>query len=487
MRFNGKTFLKVFILGIFTFFMVSCTMANGSGSSVQFRLPKVDSENYNTNSRFYTSNQTKFKVSLVTDRGRTYYSEIHDDGTFVMIPNVPVGHYELTILGGNKKVVYEGKENVAVRAGKGTVVNVNLKQWDIPEKVPGGDSSSSPDPEVKPQPEPEPDQPLPAPEIYRTVNISFENGADPAENIKFILSGHIEADANTNKAFSLTRVKDGEYSVSIKSDFYEVVTPKKINVNGADLDIKVQLKKKVSDITPDPAPETPNLPEPDVSNKIYCVDGDNGKDEGNQGDKVFKTITAALGKAMNGGGVPTIYVAGNVVDNGSYNVQGPCIITGVGNSPVKVTVNNGSDNWLFLNANGITLNNLDISYESTGFGIKIGSGKVIFGKGMKVTSKGSNKDAISLGSDTTISLSSPENVGHGNYIKVLNGGKIEVTEGFAEASGIITLNFDGNSDRNRDFISSGYYKELTNVVNKFKIINKNYTIDNTGKLVVSGS
>lgn len=554
MGFNGKAFFKTIVLSFLTLILLSCSMINSSTGDIHVNLPRLNSNSQTvTYSRAaapveHQDNQIKFKVSLQSENGNVFYNKIHNEGDVVFIAEIPVGKYEITIIGGNSSIIYEGNKSFYVEAGKENSVDIDLN--------------------VK---EPDVQTPDPTPSNLRTVSGSFTGGTDPVEEITLKLisdNKNYSTKANSNGSYSFTEVEDGEYNFEIESTnyilsteyFYDVVVngnnetvditlekkipkgsfeinfsngnglpklllrlfknsdlvmtiemdPSKnnifedicigtgyhIEVSGSDVNKKYSFvsetfeisENNTTQITGEISTINKDIVTPNIENGIYCVEGDTGDDsDTNNGSKPFKTISRAL-KAS---GVKTIYVSGTVTETGTETIKLPNDIEIVAQNNSTAIVESDAAICFTMDTNSVaTINGLTIIRKSTatdGFGIKIGdSGKLTLGKTTVVSTNGTDKNAISLGSQGTITLSSPTNIPNNNYLEVLNGGKIIVDAGFSEVSENITLNMEKTGGEwTRQIITAAKANELAASCEKIKILNNSYSINSAGVLIVN--
>lgn len=126
MRFNFNSFSKFLILNILCISSISCSlMLNGTGN-VQFKLPVIQDNNNEGLTRISENNYVDFDIVLKTSNGKIAYNESHGAGEVVVIDNLPLGKYELTLEAVTHSSIVKGRENVYVKSGNGSNVTVNL-------------------------------------------------------------------------------------------------------------------------------------------------------------------------------------------------------------------------------------------------------------------------------------------------------------------------------------------------------------------------
>ena len=500
-----RTFFRSCFIIFLCLLTLSCSFAVKTTGDIEFALP-----NLGLSRAVYSTEKPKFKVSLVTPNDRYLYNEEHEAGSIVYIPRVPYGDYTLSLKCNVRNDVIEGSENVSVRTGKNTVVNIQLKRRqasdelekpDVPAEG-NGDNSENQEPENPEGPilpengesdkpsEPElPNKPDLEPENQikdkGTINLFFMQGPSPAIDVtvKLYKAGNLintYSGIPSNGNYDITDIDAGnDYKIVINGinsthnyDFtQENITVEKNKVNRVDV--------KLVGVP---------FAQPDPRNGIYCVNGLNGVDEGNDGRNAFKTITGAIKSVQYKGGAFTLLVSGTIEETSGVSVQSKCTIKSAGSVPAKVNVNIKDATWITLGAE-TTLDGLDIVMSSSstekGFAIKVGdSVKVTLGENMKIRNVGDKKDAVSVGSGASITLSSPSIIDSSNYVQLLNGGKIYVNKGFSSKAGAIILDMEGNgSNENKQAIFSDEdASELAAVTKKFSVLNNKYLIGEDGIL-----
>ena len=129
MRFNFKRLSNLLFVSILCILSVSCSLLiNGTGN-IQFKLPPIEQSCIDDGIAVASANNsTDFNIILKNSQGRHIYNEVHEPNSVVYIDNIPIGKYEISLEAVTHTDIYSGKENVNVKSGKGTAVNIKLNK-----------------------------------------------------------------------------------------------------------------------------------------------------------------------------------------------------------------------------------------------------------------------------------------------------------------------------------------------------------------------
>lgn len=132
MRFNFKRLSNFLLVIILCVLSVSCSLLiNGTGN-IQFKLPSIEQSCKDDGiALFSANNSTEFNIVIKNSNGKNVYNEVHKPNSFVCIDDIPIGKYEISLEAVTNTDAYRGKENVNVKAGKGTAVNIKLNKNSI--------------------------------------------------------------------------------------------------------------------------------------------------------------------------------------------------------------------------------------------------------------------------------------------------------------------------------------------------------------------
>lgn len=598
MRFNFKNLVKNLFAGIICLLSISCSFVPNDSGNIKFNLPYIqysNTSNYSSRSAISNGgNKTQFKIILTNSFGRVVYEEYHDAGTMVYIDNIVAGKYEISMEAVTHSDIYEGREHVHVKPGKGSEVQVRLSKNPINSELENNNSDTvipeddnhenvQPDvdteePEIKPEtPDVTPDVPdgdnkeygyftgsidtsniedlnsfelnifiykygddrtpvyqnkLNQETSYETgllevgkYTLKFEGKDDkasyscfipsvsnmkPGKNIigNFTLTKFLNTDAANNHIITIKFTNDPNpketvkvrlsdingyerFSTIISSDlvcrFRDVEKGTyKLNVEGATWGLKdfpisvngdehfdIQLQQNKVDITPEP------------ENGVFVVDPSdpNSSDINNTGTRPFKTLAQAV-KANN---AKTIFILSDTTETETIKLPNSISVKSAGNS--LVTINSSAQQQAINLDSGVTasIDGISIISSAAEFTIKIGdSGNLTLGKSVKVGSSGKSRNAISLGSSGTLTVSSPNVINSNDYIRVLSGGKINVLPEFNNIEGSINIDKTGvGAEQNSQILLYNGSAEATEGMKKASAkftINNNYSINENGKI-----
>ena len=213
---------------------------------------------------------------------------------------------------------------------------------------------------------------------------------------------------------------------------------------------------------------------PDPSKGIFVVDA-SGVDDGQKhgGKEAFKTVSYARN-----------YVANNLMKKD---------ITIYVTSDIEepTSINGGSGYAIAENVTITSYNNKKVTiHGNLPFALQGSSAILTLGKDVTIENTSNDKEAIRVGTSSTVNLTSDKNIANTNYINVQSDGKINIQDGYTGADGAINIKMKGQ--QGTDEVGGASGKQLittsssslsiADAVKKVTLESERYIINSNGKI-----
>ena len=476
-----KTFFKLVGILFISLVSLSCSLITDNYGNIDFYLPEIEQNSRNAIT-LKSVNSHKFVVTLETTNGRLIRKEILPPKARVVLDNVPLGTYLLSLKYEDNVIILKGSKLVTVKRGVNNPIDITVS-YTI--KKPIVDDNIN-----KPETQPE-------------NNNGNEGNAQPS------LPDNEKPDTQLPEVKPEDSNTEGNNQNTPETDNGGTTQPP-FEGNGNEGDTQPSIPNPEDkpdsgngEITPPTEGEFPES-KPDENQPMeyvtYYVDGINGNDlnDGLSFDKPFKTVSKAS-SCIQLDGDYLIEVRGTVTENRliEFAKNANVKIKGTNNKESKIIRSSGSDLMVVGTSNGkdknnnlisvcptVTLENITIQANTTERGILVYYGSLHLGEGVIVqgASKVGVQGHVGTGSQLYVG-------GNASIVKKINlhGNGFITVEKTITSKSPITLNLLKNDGKTPNYATANHQVVkaindviLENEVSNFKLGNKNFVLSANG-------